>query len=65
MGCRVAPGERRPDQDGAGVVRPRSANHEGAWWIRKSGGDHYDEHLGRLRDWIAELIQRRAELASS
>jgi hypothetical protein len=32
---------------------------EAAWWIRKSGGDHYAEHLGRLREWCAELIQRR------
>jgi len=32
---------------------------EAAWWIRKSGGDHYGEHLGRLREWIAELIERR------
>jgi len=33
---------------------------EAAWWIRKSGGDHYDEHLGRLREWTSELIERRA-----
>jgi hypothetical protein len=33
---------------------------EAAWWIRKSGGDHYDEHLDRLREWSAELIERRA-----
>ncbi len=33
---------------------------EAAWWIRKSGGDHYAEHLGRLREWTAELIGRRA-----
>lgn len=32
---------------------------EAAWWIRKSGGDHYAEHLGRLREWAAELIARR------
>jgi hypothetical protein len=32
---------------------------EAAWWIRKSGGDHYAEHLGRLREWCAELNQRR------
>jgi hypothetical protein len=24
-------------------------------WIRKSGPDHYREHLPRLRDWLAEL----------
>jgi mycothiol maleylpyruvate isomerase-like protein len=32
---------------------------EAAWWIRKSGGEHYADHLGRLREWIAELIERR------
>jgi hypothetical protein len=32
---------------------------EAAWWIRKSGGDHYHEHLERLREWTAELIGRR------
>jgi hypothetical protein len=33
---------------------------EAAWWIRKSGGDHYADHLGRLREWTTELIERRA-----
>ena len=32
---------------------------EAAWWIRKSGGDHYAEHLDRLREWTAALIDRR------
>ena len=32
---------------------------EAAWWIRKSGSDHYTEHLGILREWVAELIDRR------
>ncbi len=32
---------------------------EAAWWIRKSGCDHYDEHIGRLREWVDELIARR------
>ncbi len=32
---------------------------EAAWWIRKSGGDHYAEHLDRLRAWVAELAARR------
>jgi Mycothiol maleylpyruvate isomerase N-terminal domain len=32
---------------------------EAAWWIRKSGGDHYAEHLDRLREWVDELIARR------
>ena len=33
---------------------------DAAWWIRKSGSDHYAEHLDRLREWTAELIARRA-----
>jgi hypothetical protein len=24
-------------------------------WVRKSGAEHYAEHLPRLRDWVAEL----------
>lgn len=32
---------------------------EAAWWIRKSGMDHYAEHLDRLREWVATLIARR------
>ncbi len=28
---------------------------EAAFWIWKSGSDHYDEHLPRLREWVAEL----------
>jgi hypothetical protein len=33
---------------------------EAAWWVRKSGAEHYAEHLERLRQWVAELIARRA-----
>jgi hypothetical protein len=33
---------------------------EAAWWIRKSGSDHYAVHLERLREWSAVLIERRA-----
>ncbi len=33
---------------------------EAAWWVRKAGADHYAEHLPRLRDWVAELVARRA-----
>ena len=32
---------------------------EAAWWIRKSGSAHYAEHLARLREWVAELLERR------
>jgi len=35
-------------------------SEEAAWWIRKSAVAHYAEHLGRLREWVAELIGRRA-----
>jgi hypothetical protein len=34
---------------------------EAAWWIRKSGGDHYAEHVDRLREWVDELRRRRRE----
>jgi hypothetical protein len=28
---------------------------EAAFWIAKSGAEHYAEHLPRLREWISEL----------
>ena len=34
-------------------------NDDAAWWIRKSGPEHYAEHLPRLREWVAELMTRR------
>lgn len=37
----------------------REPTDEAAWWIRKSGVEHYAEHVGRLREWVAELIRRR------
>jgi hypothetical protein len=37
----------------------REPTDEAAWWIRKSGRDHYLEHLDRLRAWVDELISRR------
>jgi hypothetical protein len=36
------------------------ADDEEAWWIRKSGAEHYAEHLPRLREWVAELVARRS-----
>jgi hypothetical protein len=39
--------------------RLREPSDEAAWWVRKAGCDHYDEHLPRLREWVAELIARR------
>jgi hypothetical protein len=38
----------------------RQPDDEAAWWMRKSGVDHYAEHLPRLHEWVAELISRRA-----
>jgi Mycothiol maleylpyruvate isomerase N-terminal domain len=38
---------------------------EAAWWIRKTGGGHYAEHLGRLREWTAELLERRMATTGS
>ena len=38
-------------------------NDEAAWWIRKSGSDHYAEHIDRLREWVDELIARREATA--
>ena len=37
----------------------REPSDEAAWWIRKSGVDHYAEHLDRLRAWVVELTERR------
>ena len=34
---------------------------EAAWWIRKAGFEHYQEHLGRLREWVEELRVRRSD----
>jgi hypothetical protein len=28
---------------------------DAAFWIRKSGADHYAQHLRRLREWVPEL----------
>jgi Mycothiol maleylpyruvate isomerase N-terminal domain len=28
---------------------------DAAFWIHKSGAEHYAEHLPRLREWVAEL----------
>jgi hypothetical protein len=49
-------GRTRMLQALAGLGEP---DLEAAWWIRKSGGDHYAEHLARLREWVRELRRRR------
>ncbi len=38
----------------------RSPDDEAAWWIRKSGCDHYEEHLDRLREFADQLVGRRS-----
>jgi hypothetical protein len=40
----------------------RDTSDEADWWVRKSGVEHYLEHLDRLREWVDELRQRRAEI---
>jgi len=49
-------GRTRMVEEWFGVDQP---GDDAAWWIRKSGGDHYAEHIGRLREWVAELVARR------
>ena len=53
-------------QANAGRTRMRQAwtdlrepSDEAAWWIRKSGVEHYQEHLGRLEAWVEDLKRRR------
>jgi hypothetical protein len=36
-----------------------SRDSESAWWVNKAGGEHYGEHLPRLRVWVGELKSRR------
>jgi len=36
-----------------------------AFWLRKVGPEHYDEHLPRLREWVTELIDRRVDSSRS
>jgi hypothetical protein len=38
----------------------REQTEEAAWWVHKSGPEHYLEHLDRLRAWVDELIGRRS-----
>jgi hypothetical protein len=43
----------------------REPTDEAAWWIRKSGAEHFAEHLEPLRTWVAELIGRRGAATPS
>jgi hypothetical protein len=36
-----------------------SRDEAASWWVAKAGADHYREHLGRLREWVAALHQAR------
>jgi hypothetical protein len=36
---------------------PDDAGDEAVAWIRKSGPEHYREHLPRLREWARELAE--------
>jgi hypothetical protein len=51
-------GRTRMVQEWCAVARPTD---DAAWWIRKSGGAHYAQHLDRLREWVEELRGRRPE----
>jgi hypothetical protein len=37
----------------------REGSAETDWWFAKSGAPHYEEHLTRLREWVAELHGQR------
>jgi hypothetical protein len=36
-----------------------SRGEAAAWWVAKAGADHYHEHLGGLRSWVAYLQRDR------
>lgn len=38
---------------------------ETEWWIAKAGAPHYNEHLPRLHEWVAELQARRVSTVPS
>ena len=33
---------------------------EAAYWVRKAGPEHYEEHVPRLEAWLEELERRRS-----
>jgi hypothetical protein len=40
----------------------RDGGDEVEWWVRKSGPEHYAEHLPRLREWVHDLVARRTRV---
>ena len=34
---------------------PENPPADATWWVRKSGPEHYEEHLPRLGEWVDEL----------
>jgi hypothetical protein len=37
------------------------ATPDADFWIHKAGAEHYEEHLVRLRVWVAELVAARSQ----
>jgi hypothetical protein len=37
------------------VLELHEPSADAVWWIAKAGPEHYEEHLARLREWVAEL----------
>lgn len=37
----------------------REPDEAATQWVRKAGAEHYGEHLDRLRQWVAEVIDLR------
>ncbi len=37
------------------LLELRQPSTDAAWWIAKTGPEHYAEHLPRLRAWVEEL----------
>jgi len=50
-------GRSRMLQTWSALTQPTA---EAAWWIHKVGSEHYAEHQGRLEEWVAALVGRRA-----
>lgn len=46
-------------------LRLSERTEETEWWIAKAGALHYNEHLPRLHEWVAELQARRVSTVPS